>query len=76
MVVYRRRSNLFKQRFGGEPVCYERILSLEVVAKAQDQSLSNRKQPWYHTSTLSFVASWMMSNEVIQKLEYLHFLYH
>ena len=50
------------------------MLNLEMIN--QEQSLSDREQPWYHTSAFLFVASWKISNEVIQKLEYSHFLFH
>ena len=49
--------NLSKQQFGGEPVSHERMLPLEIVAKGQDQSLSDRKQPWYHIFAFLFAVS-------------------
>ena len=76
MVLYRHRPNLSKQQFDGELVSHEKMLPLVMVAKAQDQSLNNQKQPWYHISAFLFVASWKMLNEVIQKLKYLRFLPH
>ena len=36
----------------------------------------NWKQPWYHSSALLFVASWKMTNEVIQKIKIFHILFH
>ena len=57
MVPYQIRLNLSKQQFGGEPVSHERMLPLEMVAKGQDQSLSDWKQPWDHIFAFLFIVS-------------------
>ena len=57
MVPYQVHLNLSKEQFGGEPVSHEKMKPLEMVAKGQDQSLSDRKQPWYHIFAFFLVVS-------------------